>query len=115
MIILSKTTADSAGRVALRNYQLSGEYDGTARIDRAKTLDGGSVISHYGVSDTDRELLVDCRMTAAEMAIVKSFYENASVLRISYWDGAFTGYIYRMRAGRDGTARIVFYFSEKLT
>ena len=115
MIILSKTTADAAGRVTLRNYQLSGGYENTARISRQKTLDGSSMLSHYGVTDTDRDFTIDCRMTKIEATAVKSFFNNAVPLRISFWEGAFTGYIYRLRVARDGSAQISFYFSEKLT
>ena len=117
MIILSKTTADpsASGQIAIRNYQDSGDYENTARISRQATLDGSSVISHYGTSDTDRDFTVDCRMTDVEAAIVKSFHNNATLLRISFWEGVFNGYIYRMNIRRDGVAQITFYFSEKLT
>ena len=117
MIILSKTTADasSSGHVAIRNFQDSGEYENTARIGRQKTLDGSSVLSHYGTTDTDRDFTVDCRLTPAEAVRVKSFFNNAVPLRISFWEGVYAGYIHRLRVQRDGTARITFYFSEKLT
>jgi hypothetical protein len=115
MIILSKTTADPDGRVILRNYQLSGDYENTARISRQKTLDGSSVLSHYGTTDTDRDFTVDCRMAPAEADIVKSFFNNAIALRISFWEGAFIGYIHRLVIQRDGVGQITFYFSEKLT
>ena len=115
MIVLSKTIADSVGRVLIRNYQLSGEYENTARISRVKTLDGGCALSHLGVTDTDRNFMVDCRLSPSELLMVKSLFENAVPLRISFWEGAFTGYIYRLTVKRDGTARITFYFLEKLT
>jgi len=114
MIVLSKTTADSAGQIRIRNYQLSGGYDNTARIARTKLLDGSGDLSHHGVSDTDRDLVVDCRLTPAEAAVVRSFFENAIALRISYWDGVYLGYIARLKTDRAGTTRLKFYFSEKL-
>lgn len=115
MIILSKTVADASGRVILRNYQDSGDFENTARISRQATLDGSSVLSHYGVTDTDRNFTIDCRMTKIEAATVKSLFNNAVPLRISFWEGTFTGYIYHLNIQRDGTAQITFYFSEKLT
>jgi hypothetical protein len=115
MIFLSRTTADSAGQIILRNYQLSGDYENTARISRDKTLDGGSVFSHYGVTDTDRTFLIECRLSTPEAVALKAYFENAVVLRISFWEGSFSGYIYRLSIRRDGTAKITFYFSEKLT
>lgn len=115
MIILSKTISDSAGQVQIRNYQLSGDYENTARLNRAKTLDGSSVLSHYGVTDTDRTFLIECRLSSAELSILKSFFENAVLLRISFWEGSFNGYIKRLTVQRDGKTTITFYFSEKLT
>jgi hypothetical protein len=115
MIILSRTVADPAGRVILRNYQLSGEYDNTARISRQKTLDGSSVLSHYGTSDTDRNFTVECRLSSEEFFRVDGFFKNGTPLRISFWEGSFTGYIQRMRVQRDGAASLVFYFKENLT
>lgn len=115
MIYVSKTISDSAGQVKIRNYQVSGDYENTARLNRAKTLDGDSVFSHYGVTDTDRDFFVECRLSAAELSIVKSFFENAVLLRISFWEGSFNGYIKRLAVQRDGTAGITFYFSEKMT
>ena len=115
MIFLSKTLVEQAGEnVILRNYQLSGEYDSTARIDRARTLDGGGVLTHHGVSVTDRNFQVDCRLTPEEFKNLSTLHENAAVLRISFWEGVFLGHIYRLQAQRDGTARIIIYFSEKM-
>ncbi|WP_319406183.1 hypothetical protein [uncultured Desulfosarcina sp.] len=114
MIFLSKTTADIDGRMVLRNYQVSGEYENTARISRDKTLDGGSAFSHLGVSDTDRDFVVECRMTPDEGAKFKALFANATVLRISFWEGVFKGYVYRFKWRRDGKATITFLFMEKM-
>lgn len=114
MIILNQTTADASGRVVLRNYQLSGEYDNTARISRQKTLDGSSDISHYGTTDTDRDFTVKCRLSPEEFSLIHGFFKNGTPLRISFWEGVFIGYIQRMQVRRDGAASLVFYFKETL-
>lgn len=115
MIILSKTTADGSGRVILRNFQNSGDYQNTARISRQKTLDGSSVISHYGTTDADRNFSIDCRLTPEEFSLVNGFFKGGTPLRISFWEGSFIGYIQRIQVQRDGVASIVFYFKEALT
>ncbi|BBO73467.1 hypothetical protein DSCW_08840 [Desulfosarcina widdelii] len=113
MIFISKTTADSNGHLRIRNYQLTAPYENTARISRDKTLDGGGVLSHYGVSEIDRSLVAECRLSDTDIAIIRSLFENASQIRVSYWDGAYIGYIYGLKAARDGVSRITIYFSEK--
>jgi hypothetical protein len=115
MIAVSNTQADANGHVILRNYQNSGEYNSTARIQRSKTLDGGGLLSPYGTSPTDRDFIVDCRLTKSEQAILKALHENCTLVRISFWEGSFTGYIHDADIQRNGTAKITFWFQEKLT
>ena len=116
MIFLSKTSIDDPGsNLRIRNYQVTGEYSSTARISRAQTLDGGGVLSHYGTSVTDRDLPIDCRVTDTEAAALRQLHESGVLIRISFWEGAFSGYIYRLNIRRDGVTQITFYFTEKLT
>ena len=116
MIYLSKLYVDDPGsNVALRNFQKTGEYDSTARISRDKTLDGGGVLSHHGTSFVDRDFEVECRVNEAEAAVLKLFHENGILIRLSFWEGSYTGLIFRLNVRRDGIANIVFYFKEKLS
>ncbi|WP_319525685.1 hypothetical protein [uncultured Desulfosarcina sp.] len=116
MIYLSKIYVDDPGsNITLRNFPETGEYDSTARIDRVKTLDGGGVLSHNGTSCVDRDFEVECRVSEAEAAVLKLFHENGILLRLSFWEGSFKAYIFRLNIQRDGAAAIVFYFKEKLS
>lgn len=115
MISIAKITADIDGVLTLRNYQDTGDYKNTARISRTATLDGGSHFSHFGVTDTDRNFEALCRVSPSEFVKLKSLFEASTAIRISFWEGSFLGYIYRLSVGRDGKATIIFYFSEKLT
>jgi hypothetical protein len=115
MIYLSKLYVDDPGsNIALRNFPETGEYESTARIGRDKTLDGGGVLTHHGTSFVDRNFEVECRVTAVEGQTLKIFHEKGVLIRISFWEGAFNGYIFQLNIQRDGTATIVFYFKEKL-
>ena len=114
MIIISNTTADPTGPIQLRNYQLSGEYDSTARISRTATLDGSSHFDHFGVSDTDRNFSIQCRLTMTEQSLLKSLYESGASVRISFWEGCFSGYIAGLKILRSGEATVRFYFRERL-
>ena len=115
MIFLTRIIAgNGTGRVALRNYQDSGEYDNTARISRTATLDGSSHFDHLGVTDTDRDFQVVCRLTAAEHADLKALFESGETVRISFWEGCFLGLISRLNVRRSGEASITLYFKERL-
>jgi len=117
MIFLSKTSSDatSSGSLAIRNYKVSGDFDGLARISRTKLLDGNTDVSHYGATELDRDLPIDCRLSESNRAILKDWWSNATLLRISYWDGTFNGYIERLQISRDGTTSISFIFTEDFT
>ena len=113
MIFLSSASADPDGSIILRHLRSKPGYDSTARISRSKTLDGGSAVSHYGVSSADRELQIECWLSSSEFLKIKSFHENAILMVVSYWEGVYSGYIYRVR-NNGGDAQIIIYIKEKL-
>ncbi|WP_319521671.1 hypothetical protein [uncultured Desulfosarcina sp.] len=116
MIYLNKLFVDDPGaNLALRDFPSSGEYDLTSRISRDKTLDGGGVLTHHGTSFFDRTFRVEGRVSEAEAAVLKQFQDNGILVRISFWEGCFSGHIYQLNIQRDGNATIVFYFKEKLS
>lgn len=114
MIGLQNTVKDSIGTVWLRNFQDTGEYSSRARISRSKLLNGGTHISHRGVTDTDRDFSVDCRLSTEERDAIDTFYRAGAELMISFWEGSFIGLIAGLDIQRDGSATILFYFKEKL-
>lgn len=116
MIFLSKNTADADnGQLILRNFQVTGDYKSSARVSKTKLLDGSTHVENYGVSDLDRDLTIDCRLSMAERAALRALHQDSVEVRISYWDGAYNGYVSKMRSARDGVTKIVFDFTEKLT
>lgn len=115
MIYIAKITADSNGLLSLRNYQLSGDYDSTARISRTALLDGTSHLSNFGVTDSDRDFKIDCRVSGSELIRLKEIHEAAEIIRLSFWEGSFLSMIYRLSIKRNGETSITFYFKEKLT
>ena len=116
MISITRTSIDGpGGPVQLRNYRDSAEYDSTARLNRVKTLDGGSSFSHFGVSDTDRDFVVECRLTPLEYALLDALHRSAALIRIAFKEGVYLGFIYRLRVRSNNEATITFYFKEKIS
>lgn len=114
MIFVSSITA-GGDHLAIRNYQVTGEYYSQARISRTKLLDGGTSIVNSGVAVGDRDLEIECRFTPADAVIIKAMHEDAAQIRISYWDGVYAAEIARLRISRDGVASITFYLTEQLS
>lgn len=115
MFFLSKTTAELGGTLAIRAKYRSAEYSNRARLNRVKTLDGSSAFSHYGVTDTDRDILVETILAPAAAVKLRDMFESSQPLRLSWSEGSFLGYINDLRIGRDREAVATLYIKEKLT
>jgi hypothetical protein len=88
--------------------------DMVPRIQQTATLDGGSVISHYGFSHSDRKFQIVAEMTRAEVAILQGMIEDSTLFYLSCDEGYFSGVISRFVPG-NGMASITFLVQEKLT
>jgi hypothetical protein len=115
MVGLMNTVKDSVGTIWLRNFQVTGAYESTARINRQKLLDGGVSLTNLGQSDLDADFKVDCRLSEAEAEKMRAWHSGGAELVISFWRGAYTGFIYNLNVQRDGLAKITFYFKETLS
>lgn len=115
MIFLSKTTAEIGGTLALQVTTGSGIYSSTARLNRVKTLDGGSSFSHFGVTDTDRDYIIAGYLTAAAAEKIKEFHQSSEPIRIGCHEGAFLGFINDLIIERDRKMSATIYFKQKLT
>ncbi|KKN36229.1 hypothetical protein LCGC14_0775590 [marine sediment metagenome] len=58
MIGISTITQDTAGAITFETEKLTTIRDGTARVSRSATLDGGAVVNHLGFSHGDRTLRI---------------------------------------------------------
>ena len=95
MIVISKmTTGDSLIINEKNNSQL---YDATARVSRTKTIDGGVVVDHQGFVDGDRSLNINCDLTAAEELILRTLFENETIVHVATKNGFYAGAIERLR------------------
>ena len=92
MIIISMTTADLFGHVALK-YGDSELSQIDARVSRAATLDGGCVITHSGVSHGDRTFRIRTKINADQKERIEYIHENSTFVSISCKEGFFLGAI----------------------
>jgi hypothetical protein len=115
MISITSMIKGAGPSVQIRNFENSPRWENQARVDRAKTLDGGGLLTFYAATDFDRDLVIECRLTEAERENIKYLLMNGISVRIAYSDGCFSGLLYRGTIQRDGSARLTFIFSEKIS
>ncbi len=93
MISLSMTEYNVTGNVIFQESGKSNLQDKVARVHRVATLDGGSVISHYGYSDSDRTLLIKAFVSRSQAEILQRFFEDTTHIWVALADGLFLGSI----------------------
>jgi len=109
MIAISKmTSGDSIIIDEKNNSQL---YDGSARVSRSKTLDGGVVVDHRGFVAGDRTIRVNCELTESEETTLRTLFENETLIHISTKDGFYSAAIERL-SGDNGNVEISLMIKE---
>ncbi len=91
MISISMITADVDGDFIINNTSRCNFGVVPARVVRSLTLDGGTVIHHYGTSHGDRIFNVDIDTTKEQADKLKYIHESASQVIISIKEGVFLG------------------------
>lgn len=114
MIIIAKGSSDTDGQLIVRHLSGLIEFKRTARISRVKTLDGGAVVTHNGVCAADDDIDVTCNLSLADFGRLQGWYENSTWLRLSYWGGSYSGYIYSLGNDRK-QCDIKFYIDGLVT
>jgi len=114
MFLITKITAGTSGPLKIRRHGLTGDFENAARLSRSKLLDGECSFSPYAVTDSDRDLKVECRLSEDEAAAMKALFDALEPVKLSFWEGFFTAYIFRLTIRRNGDTKITFYLKEKL-
>lgn len=92
MISISTVEAATPGHVELDDGD--SEFGRIpARASRTATLDGGCVITHYGVTDADRTFNINTVIDETQKTIIESIHVGAISAYLSCKDGFFLGTI----------------------
>ena len=111
MIALSRRTQDTSGTVIVDEDRGSKLYDGRARVSRSATLDGNVVIDHQGVVAGDRTINIKCEVSADDETILRSLFEDETLICISTKDGFYTAAIESME-GDNGNLKLSILLKE---
>jgi len=77
----------------IKELKTSDLHSTTARVSRAKTLDGGVSITHSGTTDGDRTLKIKAKITKTQSDALWAIYNNDTFIQIAFSDGVFYGVI----------------------
>lgn len=111
MIAISKITQDAAGSIVLAEKSGSRLYDARARVSRSATLDGGVVIDHQGYVAGDRTLNIKVEVSESDEAVLKSLFENETLVHVATVNGFFLAAIESL-SGDGGVLEIVMLLKE---
>jgi len=113
-MLISFSAIDSGAFVFL-DMSTAPPREGSRRLSRTATLDGGAVITDGGVTDADRsfdftttQVQEDTRETLWEM------FQSQGLVHLSCPEGVFSGYLQRVKITASGVY-ISFMVYEKMT
>jgi hypothetical protein len=110
MISISSQTA-SAYLVVLDEDAESEINRFTRRVSRVSTLDGGSVVTDSGYTDTDRNLRIQADVTKSQQGLLEYMLKNYSLWNVSTKNGCFVCAPKTMTVD-DGELILVLYIAE---
>ena len=113
MISISTITANESGSVIINELQDSRLDDQTARISRVKTLDGGVVITHSGVSVGDRTFNISCRPSESDLVKLQTIFEDETFVLVAYKSDVYLGVIVDIK--QKSATTLTIYLQEKVS
>lgn len=115
MATIASVVFDPDGHVLLDLVRRSSDTRALARrVNRVATLDGGAVINDYGVSDSDRTLVLAWRIDGETEGRIRRMMRVHSVVRVAVEDGVFRC-AWASYSERDGEARVEMLVIERTT
>jgi len=109
MISIASAAWSLTGPIVVQNTSQCKLEDHVARVSRHATLDGGAVIVHGGVSDGDRIMRVNIKLSESDEAEFKVLFASSTGVVVSVPDGVFYGALYTMqrKKGRVSTTILI--------
>jgi hypothetical protein len=113
-MLISFSTIDPGDFVFL-DMNMAPPREGSRRLSRTATLDGGAVITDGGVTDADRSM----DFTAAQVPedireTLWAMFQSQDLVHLSCPEGVFSGYLQKVKITASGVS-IGFMVYEKLT
>lgn len=112
--IIGIAALDRGGSACIRLLPDSRLFNGSRRVSRTKTLDGGCVINDGGFSDGDRTFDIAAESTRDLWDVLWSLLRSHALVTVSTSDGLFLGAVENLNEA-DSRIRIKIIVKEKLS
>jgi hypothetical protein len=113
-MLISFSAIDSGDFVFL-DTNTAPPREGSRRLSRTATLDGGAVITDGGVTDADRSFDFSAIQVPEDVReTLWTMFQSQDLVHLSCSEGVFSGYLQRVKVTASGIS-IGFMVYEKLT
>jgi len=113
--MLISFSAINAGDFVFLDTNAALPQEGSRRLSRTATLDGGAVITDGGVTDADRSMDFSvARISEENRDTLWMMFQSQDLVHLSCPEGVFSGYLQRVKMTASGVS-IGFMVCEKLT
>lgn len=94
---LSSYLYSETGSMMLMPQDMPKMREGSRRVSRSKTLDGGVVITDSGYCDGDRTFSINTESTEAKWGVLWTLMKDHSLIVVCTDEGAFSGVLESVR------------------
>ena len=113
--MLISLSSINAGSFTFLDINAALPREGSRRLSRTATLDGGAVITDGGVTDADRSFdFTAIQAPEDTIETLWAMFQAEDLVHLSCPEGVFTGYMQRVKITASGV-NISFMVHEKLT
>lgn len=113
-LMISTLTADNSFPIEL-TLEEPIYYDGSRRVKKIETLDGGSTFIQSGITASDRKIVPVFKITDALETSLRSAQETYNVLIFAFEEGVFKGTMQTLQIMNNGKARMTVLLQEKMS
>jgi len=114
MVSITTSTPVTNGKLLIRKYRLGSQIkNGTARISKVKTLDGGVSVNHNGFADGDRSIDVNATLSESDADILWDIFTGETFVTVAIEDGVYNAVIKTVNI--KDKVKIIIEFESKLS
>jgi len=114
MVSITTSTPMTNGKLLIKKYKLNAQVkNGTARISKVKTLDGGVSVSHNGFTDGDRKIDISAMLSKSNADTLWDMFTGQTFVTVAIDDGVYNAVIKTVNI--KDTVKIIIEFESKLS
>lgn len=114
MISITTLMPGANDAIIIKKYKLNSRImQGSARVSKTKTLDGGVIIVHNGFAEGDRRLDIKAVLSKIETDILWNIFTTQTFVTVAIEEGVFNAVIRSLNIAQK--TNIIIEFESKLS